>query len=91
MPSLETGAGNDESLRLEFEDMRLEELALGDRSWLTPCFRAGVRGSRPMFGIITDEGGELPGVSLPLPLVVDLSLESMLEMESRSFRPFLSA
>jgi hypothetical protein len=90
LPSLETGAGNDESLRLEEEDMRLEELALGDRSWFTPCFRAGVRGSRPMFGIITDEGGELPGVSRPLPLV-DLSLESMLEMESRSFWLFLSA
>jgi hypothetical protein len=43
-----------------------------------------------MFGIITDEGGELPGVSMPLPLV-DLSLESILEMESRSFWFFLSA
>lgn len=90
LESFAAGAGSDESLRLVEADRRLEALALGDRSWLPPCFRAGVCGSRPNVDMITDEGGELPGVSMPLPLV-DLSLESMLEMESRSCWLFLSA
>ena len=44
---------------------------------------AGVIGSRPRLDITTDEGGELPGVSLPL-ATVDISFESMLETESLS-------
>jgi hypothetical protein len=36
----------------------------------------------PRLDITIDDGGELPGVSWPLPAVVDLSLETMLEMES---------
>lgn len=43
----------------------------------------------PSPDIMTEEGGELCGVSMPLP-VVDLSFESMLEMESRSCCPLLS-
>lgn len=47
---------------------------------------AGVDGSRPRLAMITEDGGELPGVSWPL-AVVDRSLESMLEMLSRSCWP----
>src|SRR3569833_4732465 len=45
--------------------------------------------SKPRLDMMTDEGGELWGVSFPLPMV-DRSLESMLEMESRSCWPFVS-
>lgn len=47
---------------------------------------AGVDGSRPRVVMITDDGGELPGVSFPL-ATVDLSLDNMLETLSRSCWP----
>jgi hypothetical protein len=45
--------------------------------------------SKPRLDMITDEGGDVPGVSWALP-VVDLSLDSMLETESRSCWPLKS-
>lgn len=52
-------------------------------------FAVGVVGSRPRLDMMTEEGGELPGVSSPLPMV-ERSLDSKLEMESLSCWPFLS-
>jgi hypothetical protein len=42
----------------------------------------GVTGPRPMVGMMTEDGGELPGVSFPLAMV-ERSTEIMLEKESR--------
>lgn len=42
----------------------------------------GVMGSMPKPDMMTDEGGELPGVLIPLPKL-DWSFDNMLEMESR--------
>lgn len=58
-------------------------LAIWEGDLCLAILAAGVVGSRPRLDIITDDGGELPGVSCPLP-IVDRSLDSMLETLSRS-------
>ena len=45
----------------------------------------------PMDDMITEEGGELCGVSIPLATVDDMSFDNMLETESRSCCALLSA
>lgn len=76
------GVGRDEFLRPGGLDWLpiLEDLC---------ALAAGVDLVRPKVDIITEDGGELPGVSLPLP-IVDLSIDSILETESRSCCPFWS-
>lgn len=76
----DVGAGSEECLLL------LDWGAPGD----LPLLGTGVCGSKPRLVMITDDGGELPGVSWPLP-TVERSLDSKLETESLSCRLLLSA
>jgi hypothetical protein len=73
------GVGRRESLRF----VCCAWLPAGPRPFLS-ILGVGVTGSIPRLAMITEDGGELPGVSRPLS-TAERSLEIMLETESRSF------
>ena len=77
----DTGAGRADNLR--FVTCKFFPLppTFGERD--LALRGTGVCGSKPKLDMMTEDGGELPGVSRPLAMV-DLSFDSILETESLS-------